>query len=202
MKMSTKYFLCLLFLSAFAIFPSENASVGSRSRETRRLGSDRSRSKLVPGLSARLNAIISRMCLDETDNCMDFRTCCGYQCGDRGATIRCTANFYEMIARCDCNEDPPPSQWPGVDEDYPTVPPASGNDESESSGMCGRPTVAPHSADSIQKGSIMRIVGGQNTIPNSWPWQVSLQVSGRHECGGSLIDSIHVLTAAHCLGNK
>lgn len=44
-----------------------------------------------------------------------------------------------------------------------------------------------------------RIVGGQNASPNEFPWIVVLFNKGRQFCGGSLIDDIHVLTAAHCV---
>lgn len=44
-----------------------------------------------------------------------------------------------------------------------------------------------------------RIVGGQNSSPHEFPWIVVLFNKGRQFCGGSLIDDIHVLTAAHCV---
>ncbi|CAG7785694.1 unnamed protein product [Allacma fusca] len=48
------------------------------------------------------------------------------------------------------------------------------------------------------------IVGGRDALPGEFPWQVSLQMlnesSGErvHICGGTLIDEIHVVSAAHC----
>ncbi|KAH8282902.1 hypothetical protein KR054_010686, partial [Drosophila jambulina] len=45
-----------------------------------------------------------------------------------------------------------------------------------------------------------RIVNGEAAEIESFPWQVSIQTSkGSHFCGGSLIDSETVLTAAHCM---
>ncbi|CAG0891525.1 unnamed protein product [Darwinula stevensoni] len=44
-----------------------------------------------------------------------------------------------------------------------------------------------------------RIVGGHNADIEDIPWQVSFQTrSGFHFCGGSIKDSTHIITAAHC----
>uniref|UniRef100_T1GE17 Peptidase S1 domain-containing protein n=1 Tax=Megaselia scalaris TaxID=36166 RepID=T1GE17_MEGSC len=45
-----------------------------------------------------------------------------------------------------------------------------------------------------------RIVGGQPTTIEQYPYQVSLfRVGGSHFCGGSLVSNNIVITAAHCL---
>lgn len=41
-------------------------------------------------------------------------------------------------------------------------------------------------------------MGGVDAVIEDWPWQVSLQQSGQHTCGGSLISPRWVITAAHC----
>merc|ERR1712112_370992 len=52
-----------------------------------------------------------------------------------------------------------------------------------------------------------RIVDGQDAECNEWPWQVRIVKKigvgswtiHQHHCGGSLINSRHVVTAAHCI---
>jgi len=56
------------------------------------------------------------------------------------------------------------------------------------------------SEDSENK--LTKIVGGRFATLGEYPWMVSMQVRGRqHVCGGSLIDSQNVLTAAHCVND-
>nr|XP_037841351.1 chymotrypsin-C [Chlorocebus sabaeus] len=63
---------------------------------------------------------------------------------------------------------------------------------------CGVPSFPPSLS--------ARVVGGETAQPHSWPWQISLQYLENnrwwHTCGGTLIASNFVLTAAHCISNN
>lgn len=48
-------------------------------------------------------------------------------------------------------------------------------------------------------GRVSRIVGGQNATQGEFPWLVSVRLGSSHHCGGTLVTSKWVLTAAHCL---
>ncbi|XP_070533440.1 transmembrane protease serine 9-like [Ptychodera flava] len=44
-----------------------------------------------------------------------------------------------------------------------------------------------------------RIVGGSDSLPGEWPWQVSIAESSQsHACGAALLSDRWIVTAAHC----
>ena len=47
---------------------------------------------------------------------------------------------------------------------------------------------------------IDRIVGGEDAVKHSIPWQAALTRIGSNfvDCGGTVIDETHIMTAAHC----
>ncbi|XP_075711718.1 ovochymase-1 [Rhinoderma darwinii] len=59
-------------------------------------------------------------------------------------------------------------------------------------GVCG---VAPLSPQWL----LNRIVGGEESCPNCWPWQVAIMYQETFQCGGVILSPEWVLTAAHCL---
>ncbi|CAF1237001.1 unnamed protein product [Rotaria magnacalcarata] len=52
---------------------------------------------------------------------------------------------------------------------------------------------------SLDSAIVTKIIGGENAMENSWGWAVSIRIRNNHMCGGSLISSQLVLTAAHCI---
>jgi len=54
--------------------------------------------------------------------------------------------------------------------------------------------------------ALSRIVGGVEASPYSWPFICSLEYSGQHICGGSLVKNLagvyYFVTAAHCLDRQ
>ncbi|XP_038159297.1 transmembrane protease serine 5 isoform X1 [Cyprinodon tularosa] len=51
------------------------------------------------------------------------------------------------------------------------------------------------------RAKLPRIIGGVEATLGRWPWQVSLYYNNRHNCGGSIITSHWIVTAAHCVHN-
>jgi len=59
---------------------------------------------------------------------------------------------------------------------------------------CGNPFIPPHIPILPT-----RVINGEEAIPHSFPWQVSIKGHvDEHYCGGSILSPNWVLTAAHC----
>ncbi|XP_065158740.1 serine protease 55-like [Atheta coriaria] len=44
-----------------------------------------------------------------------------------------------------------------------------------------------------------RVINGTQVTLGEFPYIVSIQIFGRHNCDGSILDATHILTAAHCV---
>ncbi|MBW03742.1 Chymotrypsin-like elastase family member 3B, partial [Eschrichtius robustus] len=84
---------------------------------------------------------------------------------------------------------------PAQEEDWGTQRSVVGVLDVGASGF-GQPSYGPSS----------RVVNGEDAVPYSWPWQVSLQYEKKgtfyHTCGGSLIAPDWVVTAGHCISRS
>ena len=49
--------------------------------------------------------------------------------------------------------------------------------------------------------SVTRIVGGEPAASSSWGWAVSISISGTSLCGGAILSSSWIITAAHCMAS-
>jgi len=54
--------------------------------------------------------------------------------------------------------------------------------------QCGKPEVQG-----------IRVIAGKTAVRGSWPWQILMKFGGRAGCGGTLVGSQWVITAAHCV---
>jgi len=61
-----------------------------------------------------------------------------------------------------------------------------------------KPRVTLYDHHNLTKPSFY-IVNGQEAVEHEYPWMAALTNRNRQFCGGSLIDDIHILTAAHCV---
>lgn len=157
----------------------------------------------------------------DTEGRQAFGVCCSNPvnlAADDSVSVNTVNNRYEI------SNWPPPVPTHPPNHSAPTHPSVSGSWPSgivpfQTSTTTRRPVTYPwppthpstHPTTTVQSDSTAycgakngnqdqeRIVGGQNAVPNEWPWIVALFNSGRQFCGGSLINTVHILTAAHCI---
>ncbi|XP_067827015.1 transmembrane protease serine 4-like isoform X2 [Heptranchias perlo] len=65
-------------------------------------------------------------------------------------------------------------------------------------GSCSSGKIVSLVCARCQRSASDRIVGGTDANIEDWPWQVSLKYNNQHLCGGSVINSQWIVTAAHC----
>jgi len=130
-----------------------------------------------------LFAAAAQACEDKRTDCVNMKSYCGYPAYRQFMTVWCskTCNF--------CGGPPPePTQGPRTPGPPPPNTEGPGPDPEA---KCGKPEVA-----------MSRVIAGQTAARGSWPWQVLVLMNGRAGCGGTLVSSRWVVTAAHCVAGS
>ncbi|KAK7110206.1 serine proteinase stubble-like [Littorina saxatilis] len=70
-----------------------------------------------------------------------------------------------------------------------TTPETATSTDDQTTGACG---VVPPKPST-------RIIGGKESMRGAYPWIVLLFINDDYMCGGSIMDTTHIITAAHCL---
>ncbi|XP_045102510.1 proclotting enzyme-like isoform X3 [Portunus trituberculatus] len=136
-----------------------------------------------------------RTCQD-VDECSFNRGGCMHFCINTDGSFRCECqNGFELVNGQFCRpaqQTPPPTTRPPPTTPRPTPPTLPTSAPIIDSRGCGV---------NSKKSLFNRIVGGKPADPKDWPWMAALLRRDRNiqYCGGTLITSQHVLTAAHCL---
>ncbi|XP_060035954.1 transmembrane protease serine 4 isoform X2 [Erinaceus europaeus] len=120
----------------------------------------------------------------------------------------CFDNFTEALARTACGQmgyDSKPmfrAVKIGPEQELEVAEITENNQELQVQNLSGScysgSLVSLHCLDCGESLKAPRVVGGEKASVDSWPWQVSIQHNRQHVCGGSILDSHWILTAAHC----
>jgi len=126
---------------------------------------------------------------------------CSYM-GPTGRSVFGVCCNNTLPANLPVEEDLPPPEKPDYEiEEFPI-------EASELADNCGfrsvRPTITLYNRPSATQeffAAMPYIVNGHEAIKHEYPFMAALMNRNRQFCGGSLIDSKHVLTAAHCVAH-
>ncbi|XP_069750888.1 transmembrane protease serine 4-like isoform X2 [Narcine bancroftii] len=121
----------------------------------------------------------------------------------------CYDNWQSNLAQVACNQlayTREPKSTPVSIDSWPTYKIINANKVTNpnsienvlTEGTCNSRLIVSLVCAQCQISGIERIVGGDDAQIEEWPWQVSLQYKNQHLCGGSIMNSKWVITAAHC----